>query len=131
MRFFYKPGQGSQPKGSITSNMRLEKRARSMEIRIARGLTSERPDDATSSVGTKAGSRSRVTRQKESNLRPPGYEPGELTAAPWRNGIISGDPSMESTRSGHEDFRFAAGFNWPQRLVSQEPPTSQSSFARS
>src|SRR5215217_3086743 len=33
-------------------------------------------------------SRTRLRRQ-ESNLRPPGYEPGELTAAPRRTRIIS------------------------------------------
>src|SRR5262245_61314262 len=36
-------------------------------------------------------------RRQESNLRPPGYEPGELAAAPRRTGTISRTPAEGKT----------------------------------
>ena len=58
-----------------------------------------------------SGPRSELRRQ-ESNLRPPGYEPGELTAAPRRTLIIAGS----RVREKFSQMVFVFVSNWPRRL---------------
>src|SRR5439155_1686830 len=60
-------------------------------------------------------------RRQESNLRPPGYEPGELTAAPRRKGIISlstleGNPLEDFVQKPQKDVLHA----WIDPIVSLE-----------